>query len=95
MVTATILDFERYILRARFLKTAKGMNTKLALIYSYYMYLEFVRGIFPNICSFVLNGRQNNVKANFWENLYKIDSFPWLPYFFPKIALTKYGYICN
>ena len=63
-------------------KTVKGMNTKLALIYSYYMYLEFVRGIFPYICSFIRNGTQNNAKPNFWENLCKIDSFPWLPYFF-------------
>ena len=72
-----------------FLETIKGMNIKLALIYSYYMYLKFVRGIFPYICSFMRNGTQNKTKPNLGENLCKIDSFPWLPYFFSQIALTN------
>ena len=58
------------------------------------MYLKFVRGIFPYICSFMRNGTQNKDNPNFGENLCKIDSFPWLP-FFSQIALLESRYMRN
>ena len=66
-----------------FQKTVKGMNTKLALIYQYYMYPKFVRRLCPYNCC------QTTKNLTFYENLCKIDPFPWLLFFFSKIALTK------